>query len=68
MTLYGYARVSVREPEEGPGGPPRKFRPHQVQAMRRMRDGGASLRRIAVDFECSPSTVLRVLHREGVAP
>ena len=29
---------------------------------------GASLRRIAADFECSPSTVLRVLHREGVVP
>ena len=40
-------------------GPPRKFRPHQVEAMRRMRDGGASLRRIAADFECSASTVLR---------
>ena len=47
-------------------GPPRKFRPHQIETMRRMRDGGASLRRIAADFECSPSTVLRVLQREGV--
>ena len=31
-----------------------------------MRDGGASLRRIASDFECSASTVLRVLQREKV--
>ena len=28
-------------------GPPRKFRPNQVETMRRMREGGASLRRIA---------------------
>ena len=48
-------------------GPPRKFRPHQVETMRRMRDGGASLRRIASDFECSASTVLRALRQEGVA-
>ena len=47
-------------------GPPRKFQPRQVEAMRRMREGGASLRRIAADFECSPSTVLRVLERERV--
>ena len=47
-------------------GPPRKLTDGQVEAMRRMRDGGASLRRIAGDFECSPSTVLRVLRREGV--
>ena len=46
-------------------GPPRKFRPHQVETMRRMREGGASLRRIASDFECSASTVLRVLQRDG---
>ena len=46
-------------------GPPRKFRPHQVETMRKMREGGASLRRIAADFECSASTVLRVLQREG---
>ena len=44
-------------------GPPRKFRPNQVETMQRMRDGGASLRRIAGDFECSPSTVLRVLRQ-----
>ena len=44
-------------------GPPRKFQPGQVEAMRRMRDGGASLRRIAADFECSASTVLRMLQR-----
>ena len=46
-------------------GPPRKFKPHQVETMRRMRDGGASFRRIAAPFECSPSTVMRVLQREG---
>ena len=46
-------------------GPPRKFTEGQVDAMRRMREGGTSLRRIAGDFECSPSTVLRVLQREG---
>ena len=49
-------------------GPPRKIGPGQLAAMRRMRDGGASLRRIAGDFECSPSTVLRALRREGVTP
>ena len=48
-------------------GPPRKFRPHQVETMRRMREGGASLRRIAANFECSASTVLRALRKEGVA-
>ena len=47
-------------------GPPRKFRANQVETMRRMRAGGASLRRIGADFECSASTVLRVLQREGV--
>ena len=47
-------------------GPPRKFTDGQVEAMRRMRDGGASLRRIAGAFECSASTVLRVLERERV--
>ena len=47
-------------------GPPRSFRPHQVETMRRMREGGASLRRIASDFECSASTVLRALWRERV--
>ena len=35
--------------------------------MRRMRDEGASLRRIAEVFECLASTVLRALRREGVA-
>ena len=49
-------------------GPPRKIGPGQLTAMRRMREGGASLRRIASDFECSASTVLRALRREGVAP
>ena len=48
-------------------GPPRKINPNQAEAMRRMRNEGASLRRIAEVFECSPSTVLRVLKREGVA-
>ena len=47
-------------------GPPRKFRANQVETMRRMRTGGASLRRIAADFECSASTVLRMLQREWV--
>ena len=47
-------------------GPPRKFRPNQVEAIRRMREGGASLRRIAADLECSASTVLRALWRERV--
>ena len=45
-------------------GPPRKIGPGQQAAMRRMREGGASLRRIASAFECSPSTVLRTLRRE----
>ena len=44
-------------------GPPRKVGPGQMAAMRRMREEGASLRRIAGDFECSPSTVLRTLRR-----
>ena len=48
-------------------GPPRKLRPGQVDAIRRMREEGASLRRIAADFECSASTVLRSLRREGVS-
>ena len=47
-------------------GPPRKFTDGQVEAIRRMREGGVSLRRIAADFECSASTVLRVLQRERV--
>ena len=49
-------------------GPPRKVGPGQLAAMRRMREGGASLRMIASEFECSPSTVMRALRREGVAP
>ena len=49
-------------------GPPRKFSGGQVEAMRRMRDGGASLRRIAAAFKCSASTVKRTLLREGVVP
>ena len=51
-----------------PWGRPERSVPGQLAAMRRMRDGGASLRRIAGDFECSPSTVLRALRREGVTP
>ena len=47
-------------------GPPRKFTDDQVEAMRRMRDGGASLRRISADFECSASTVLRALRQDRV--
>ena len=49
-------------------GPPRKINTNQAETIRRMRQEGASLRRIAQVFECSPSTVLRVLKREGVAP
>ena len=45
-------------------GPPRKFTDGQVEAIRRMHEEGASLRKIAADFQCSPSTVLRVLQRE----
>ena len=48
-------------------GPPRKINPSQAETIRRMRQEGASLRRIAGVFECSPSTVLRVLKREGAA-
>ena len=48
-------------------GPPRKLRPGQVEAIRRMRDAGASLRRIAADFECSPNTVRSTLLRERVS-
>ena len=44
-------------------GPPKKFRPSQVEAMRRMHQGGTSFRLIASDFECSPSTVRRTLLR-----
>ena len=47
-------------------GPPRKIGPGQAATMLRMREGGASLRQIAADFECSPSTALRVLRREEV--
>ena len=46
-------------------GPPRKLRPHQVETIRRMREGGASLRKIAREFECSAHTVRRALLREG---
>ena len=47
-------------------GPPRKFTPNQVETMRRMREGGTSLRRIASEFERSASTVRRALLRERV--
>ena len=54
-----------RAPERGNVlGPPRQFKPHQVETMRRTWDGVASLRWVSADFECSSSTVLRVLHRE----
>ena len=49
-------------------GPPRKFTPGQVETMRRMRDGDASPRQIAAEFQCSPSTILRTLRRQGVEP
>ena len=48
-------------------GPPRKITDNQAETIRWMRQEGASLRRIAQVFECSPSTVLRVLRREGAA-
>ena len=48
-------------------GPPRKINPNQAETMRRMREEGASLRRIAQVFEGSPSTFLRVLRQDGVA-
>ena len=55
-----------RAPEHGKVlGPPRQFKPHQVETMRRTWDGVASLRRVAADFKCSASTVLRALQREG---
>ena len=44
-------------------GPSQEFRPTQVEAMRRMRQGRASFRRIAANYECSPSTVRRTLLR-----
>ena len=47
-------------------GPPKRIGPKQVEAMLRMREGGASLRRIAGSFECSASTVLRALRQERV--
>ena len=49
-------------------GPPRKFNQGQLEAVRRMREAGANLRRIAEAFECSPNTVRRALQREGVTP
>ena len=47
-------------------GPPRKFTDGQVEAIRRMREGGASLRMIASDFDYSASTVLRMLQQDRV--
>ena len=49
-------------------GPPRKVGPGQLAAMRRMREGGASLRKIAAAFKCSPSTVMRTLQRGTPQP
>ena len=71
--------VGVRQAEDpgwygaGPSsgktlGPPRKLRPGPVEVIRRMRERGASLRRIAADFECSASTVLRALRQGGAVP
>ena len=55
-----------RAPERGKVlGPPRQFKPRQLETMRLTWDGVASLGRVSADFECSSSTVLRVLHREG---
>ena len=48
-------------------GPPRKFNQGQLEVVRKMREAGASLRRIAETFECSPNTVRRALQREGAA-
>ena len=47
-------------------GPRRKFTDGHVEAIRRMREGGVSLRQIAAEFQCSPSTILRTLRTEGV--
>ena len=47
-------------------GPARKLGSGPVETMRRMREGCDSFRRIAADFECSASTVLRMLQRERV--
>jgi DNA invertase Pin-like site-specific DNA recombinase len=44
-------------------GPPGKLKPVKVEAARRMREGGASFRRVAAGLECSASTVLRVLRK-----
>ena len=46
-------------------GQPRKFNQEQLEAVRRMRKAGASLRRIAEAFECSPNTVRRALRRKA---
>ena len=46
-------------------GPPRKFNQGQLETVRRMRETGASLRRIAETFGCSPNTVRRALQREA---
>ena len=57
------ARTTGEEPE---------FSPETAHGLRMresldeaVREGGASLRRIAADFECSASTVLRALRQEG---
>ena len=58
-------RTGAGPGDRGRPGPPRKLKPGQIEAVRRMREGGASLRRIADAFECWPSTVLRALCREA---
>ena len=47
-------------------GRPPTLRPQQVEAMCRMRQGGASYRLIAEAFQSSASTVRRALQREEV--
>ena len=49
-------------------GRPPSLRPQQVEAMRRMRQEGASYRQIAEAFQSSATTVRRVLQQEGVTP
>ena len=49
-------------------GRPPSLRPQQVEAMRRMRQAGASYRQIAEAFQSSATTVRRVLQQEGVTP
>ena len=46
-------------------GPPRKLKPGQLEAVRRMREGAPACGGSADAFKCSPSTILRALQREG---